>query len=109
MPASTAEAVSFFPPTFSALLQRGLRLVEQHCLIDLDGDGYKEPYIVTFDLGTGNMLRIVARFRWQDIEYLGKTSKIVRIRAEEYFTKYSFIPSPDGGIYDLMGTSRQTS
>jgi hypothetical protein len=27
--------------------------------------------------------------------------EVINIRAMEYFTKYTFIPSPDGGIYDM--------
>ena len=75
--------------------------LEQHCLLDLDKDGYAEPYIVTIEESSKAVLRIVARFdREEDIERTaGK--KIIKIRATEYFTKYSFIPSPDGGIYDI--------
>lgn len=78
---------------------------EQHVAMDLDGDGYAEPYIITFELLSGYVVRIVARFssektiqRMAAGTYAGK---IIRIEAEEYFTKKSFIPSPDGGIYDI--------
>ena len=30
-----------------------------------------------------------------------KNPKVVNIEVEEYYTKYGFIPSPDGGFYDL--------
>lgn len=82
-------------------------LLEQHCWLDLDGDGYAEPYIVTVEESSKTLLRIVARFeRMADIEFVqddhdNDTDKILCIRATQYFTKYSFIPSPDGGIYDL--------
>ena len=77
------------------------QLCEQHCSIDFDDDGYAEPYIVTFEEVSGCVLRIVARFdREEDIERDHK-GNIISIRAVEYFTKYSFIPSPDGGIYDI--------
>ena len=36
--------------------------LEQQCLIDLDGDDYEEPYIVTVHQDTGKVVRIVARF-----------------------------------------------
>lgn len=35
--------------------------LEQHRLLDLDGDGYKEPYVVTIDKDTKHVARIVAR------------------------------------------------
>ncbi len=37
-------------------------VLEQHCWIDLDGDGYKEPYIVSVRHDTAQVLRVVARF-----------------------------------------------
>ena len=36
--------------------------LEQHCMIDLDGDGIAEPYIVTVHKDTEQVARIVARF-----------------------------------------------
>jgi len=73
--------------------------LEQHCLLDLDGDGYAEPYVITFESSSHEILRIVTRFEWQDVERVQK--EILRIRSTEFFTKYGFIPSPDGGIYDI--------
>lgn len=75
--------------------------LEQHCLLDLDGDGYAEPYIVTCDRESKRVLRIVARCdREEDVERT-RSGDIIQITPTEYFTKYSFIPSPDGGIYDI--------
>lgn len=78
---------------------------EQHCNCDLDGDGYAEPYIITFEEVSGCIVRIVTRFDSEDaIERVASGSnkgKIIQIRANEYFTKRTFIPSPDGGIYDI--------
>ena len=71
-------------------------LYEQYCWLDLDDDGYKEPYTVIFDDG-GQVFRIINRFA--AIERDGK--QILKIHAKTYFTKYSFIPSPDGGFYDM--------
>lgn len=76
-------------------------VLEQHCWLDLDGDGYSEPYIVTLEDSSREVLRIVARFdREEDIEY-NENGEIIRIRAVEYFTKIPFLPSPDGSIYDI--------
>lgn len=75
--------------------------LEQHNWMDLDGDGYAEPYIVTLEEMTGTILRIVTRFdREEDIERADDKT-IIRINATEYFTKIPFIPSADGGIMDI--------
>ena len=77
------------------------RSLEQHRLLDLDGDGYAEPYIVTIEETSKAVLRIVARFDREEAIERTLSKKILRIRPTEYFTKYSFIPAPDGGIYDV--------
>jgi chaperonin GroES len=75
--------------------------LEQHCCLDLDQDGYAEPYIVTFEQDTQTILRIVCRFdRESDIERNAQR-EIIRIHGTEYFTKIPFLPSPDGGIMDI--------
>jgi chaperonin GroES len=87
------------PPTASEV--QPFTLLEQHCWLDLDGDGYAEPWIVTIEERSSAILRIVARWDAENqIEY-NSDKKLVRIRATEYFTKYGFIPSPEGGIYDV--------
>lgn len=74
--------------------------LEQHCSMDLDQDGYAEPYIVTLEKDSQAVLRIVARFdREEDIERT-VAKRIIKISPMEYFTKYSFVPSPDGSVYD---------
>lgn len=76
-------------------------IIEQHCWMDLDQDGYEEPYIVTVDRESGECLRIVLRCnRIEDVQY-NAAKEIVQITATEYFTKVPFIPSPDGGIMDI--------
>jgi len=42
---------------------RPRKLLEQHTYLDLDGDGYKEPYVVTIDSDTQKVFRIVNRFQ----------------------------------------------
>jgi chaperonin GroES len=73
--------------------------LEQHCYLDLDGDGYKEPYIVTVHKDCCQVVRIVANFRMEGVKDNGK--RIVRIPKDQYFVKYSFIPHPKGGFYDI--------
>lgn len=168
------------PPPQSAFTPR--KLLEQHKYLDLDGDGYPEPYIVIVDHASQKTLRIVARFakvvteQSVQIEELRKkvvflslqkqakevqiqalamsvlpqkpeeaeqksqeaaaaepgmralrvqtlqiddeiqtltaqaqqlkkddqeNPKVLSIAALEHYTKYGFIPSPDGGFYDL--------
>ena len=71
--------------------------LEQHLWLDLDDDGYKEPYIVT--VGGGKVARIVAGFDLDKVKV--KDNKIVSIERIEYFTKYGFVPNPDGSFYDI--------
>lgn len=73
--------------------------LEQHRLWDMDGDGYPEPWIVTVHKETAQVVRIVARFDVDGIVLNGQ--KIVRIEPDQYFVKYSFIPSLDGSWYDI--------
>ena len=145
-------------------------LLEQHCYLDLDDDGYPEPYVVTVDRSSKKILRIAARFAKIDTEQSlkikqltdqfkllkiqiqqivssipqpkegeqptdqhlqaaqqaeqqvmavqqkqyqlqeqikvleednKKNPKVLLVKAEEHYTKFGFIPSPDGGFYDL--------
>lgn len=80
------------------------KFIECHCFWDMDDDGYDEPYIVTVHYNTKQVVRMVARFEVGDVE-LGTDSKgkekLIRIKPTQYFTKFGFIPNPDGSIYDL--------
>lgn len=74
---------------------------EQHALCDLDGDGYAEPYIITFELNSHSIVRIMTGFeRLEDIDR-SISGGIRSIRRFECFTKYEFLPSPDGGLYGI--------
>ncbi len=73
--------------------------IEQHTYLDLDDDGYKEPYVVTFHKESGNVMRITARYLPDDIKMDGK--KITSIKARQMYTKFSFVPNPDGSFYDI--------
>lgn len=74
--------------------------LEQHRLLDLDEDGYPEPYIVTVHRETAQVARIVARFDREGV-MLNAKGQIARIEPRHYYTKYSFLPSPDGSFYDV--------
>lgn len=72
--------------------------LEQHRLLDLDGDGYPEPYIVTVHKETGKVARIVARY---DEDGIIANDRVVAIKPVRYYTKYGFIPAMDGSFYDI--------
>lgn len=74
--------------------------LEQHRLWDMDEDGYPEPYIVTVEKETGRVVRIVARFDERGVQQ-AEDGRIIRIIPSNTFTKYGFIPAPDGSFYDI--------
>lgn len=75
-------------------------ILEQHTYLDLDEDGYAEPYIVTVEAESNKVLRIVPRFSEADV-LMDDKQNVVSIEAIQYYTKYGFIPNPDGGFYDI--------
>lgn len=77
-----------------------IELYESHCFLDLDGDGYEEPYIVTLHSDTMQVLRIVRRFKEEGITEK-EDGTLLRIDPIEYFTNYIFIPDPNSGVYGL--------
>jgi chaperonin GroES len=97
--APTDDRRGQMPPEGSA--ETPFKGLEQHCDLDLDQDGYAEPYIITFEQESKCVLRLITRFdKPEDVERT-ESGEIISIRSREYFTKYSFIPSPDGSIYDI--------
>jgi chaperonin GroES len=60
-------------------------LLEQHLDYELDGSGFKKPYIVTVDNETRRVLRVMPR----EIEVGDIVHKL------SFFTLYTFIPSPE--------------
>lgn len=75
-------------------------IIEQHTYLDLDDDGYKEPYIVTFELHTGTVLRIAARYD-DNTMYFNDKDQLLKIEPIQYYTKFGFVPNPDGSFYDI--------
>ena len=74
--------------------------IEQHRWLDLDEDDYKEPYIVTVHKRSKKVVRISVGYDEEGVEQDGK-GNIISLQQVQYFTKYSFIPSIDGGFYDF--------
>jgi len=75
-------------------------IYEQHRYLDLDGDGYQEPYIVTLHEASGKVLRIVARYDESSFEY-NEHGKFIKINPIHYFTDYHFVPNPNGSFHSL--------
>ncbi|MCK4252693.1 hypothetical protein KAX97_14695, partial [candidate division WOR-3 bacterium] len=76
------------------------KFLEQHRWYDIDKDGYQEPYIVTVHQATQKLVRISARFELKGIETNDK-GEIVRIKPTHYFTRFLFMPAPDGSFYGM--------
>jgi chaperonin GroES len=79
-------------------------VLEQHLWLDLDGDNYLEPYIALVRYDNRSLLALRPRFLPSGIEHVNPRdpeSGLLRIVPETFFTKYGFIPSPDGGFYDM--------
>lgn len=87
--------------------------LEQHRFLDLDGDGYQEPYIVTIHEQSKKVVRIRARFKAEDVKFANSKGKVMRINPRMFYTKYYFMPSLDGSVYemgfgDLLGPINET-
>lgn len=73
--------------------------IEQHTFYDLDGDDYAEPYIITFERRSGKVVCIQRRYTLDDVTLEEK--KIVKIKPTQMYTKFGFVPNPDGSFYDI--------
>lgn len=84
-------------------------IIEQHTYYDFDGKGNPAPCIIWICSTSKKVLRIQIRYLSDDegnaIDELGRPSK--EKIAIEYFTKYGFLPNPDGfldyGLGHMMG------
>lgn len=73
--------------------------IEQHRRLDLDDDGYSEPYIVWVHKQSNEIARIMPRFDIEDIEADGE--KVIRIKAQCWYEDFNFFPDPEGGPYGI--------
>lgn len=71
--------------------------VEQHRRIDLDGDGYGEPYIVTVHKASQKIVRVVANFEMADV--VADQERVISIARRDHYAVYHFLPSMDGGFW----------
>lgn len=82
-------------------------VLEQHRLEDLDGDGIEEPYIITVDRESRQVLRIEAAFvrsditATQDSESEDERGTVISISRWMPFVEFPFLPDPRGRFYAL--------
>lgn len=98
--------------------QEAVDMIAQHTLLDLDNDGYPEPYIVTIVRESGQVLRIEANYNVETILVKSKTLPrpatlkkaiifplneldVVSISKEQDFIHYIFQPDPQGGFHGI--------
>lgn len=75
--------------------------IEQHRRLDLDDDGYPEPYVVTVHLRSQKVVRILARYAPEGVHATSDGQTINRIEPEDYYTLYPFLPNLEGGSYPM--------
>lgn len=94
---ATVRAEDRQPSAFADVFEA----IEGYISLDLDKDGYPEPYIVTFVPKVGKIVRVVPRFQADAITTNPENKKVVRIIPDDYFVEYQFMQSPDGSLYAL--------
>lgn len=77
------------------------QLIEQHTFYDFDDDNYAEPCIITFERNSGTILRISHRYHKDDITMKPDNKGIGKIKPIQMYTKFGFVPNPDGSFYDV--------
>lgn len=75
--------------------------IEQHRRIDLDKDGYSEPYIVWMHKETKQIARILPRFDEDDIDVNPENGDIIKIRPQSFYHGFEFFPDPEGSPYGI--------
>jgi chaperonin GroES len=84
---------------------RPITFYEQHRFLDLDEDGYAEPYIVTVHRDSGKVVRILPRWDESGVHMSEPTpegqQQIIKIKPVHYFTSYMFMPCPRGSVYGM--------
>lgn len=66
-------------------------ILEQHRLLDLDGDGIAEPYIAHVCAQSEKLLRLTIRY---EADQMG--TPVAGKLPTEYYTHYQFLPNPEG-------------
>lgn len=104
VPLNESTNLSIKLDTINAVPQQNLEakysFVKQHTYLDLDNDGFKEPYCVTFDRGNQKVVRIYADYDLDGISesedgYIYNIERIVNV------TCFRCFPSFDGSFFGL--------
>lgn len=74
-------------------------LLEQHRMQDLDDDDIDEPYIVTVDRETQQVLRIEAAYDEDDVIIV--KDRVVEVKRFVPFVKFPFLRDPKGRFYEI--------
>ena len=74
--------------------------LEYHGWYDFDEDGYEEPYIITVEKSSRQVLQITPRFTDSNIEK-DADGNVIAIDPYESYTRFIFIPDPEGSFYGI--------
>lgn len=75
-------------------------ILEQFCYIDLDEDGYEEPYIVFFHKDSEQILGIYSGYDVEDI-HVNTKGKVKKIIPKPFIIDYHCIDDPAGKYHSL--------
>lgn len=75
-------------------------ILEQFCYLDLDDDGYEEPYIVYFNKESSWILGIYAAYDVEDI-HVNKKGAVKKIVPRPYIVDYHCIDDPAGKFHSM--------
>ena len=115
------ERIQFYPNEIEEMIRAGLFIeqrydagesgsndddaprdfLEQHRWLDLDEDGYAEPYIVTIHKPSSKVSRIISRYDAEGVKIDRSSGRVMQIEPVHSYTKYDFLPNPDNGIYGV--------
>lgn len=85
------------PPAPGDDPQKPRKFIEQHRMDDLDGDGLAEPYIVTVDTETHQVLRVEPAFTLDDV--MTRDGRVTRIERWLPYASFKFLPDMKGRFY----------
>lgn len=95
----SGEYLDFQNPVVGDDDQCGRLLLEQYRMVDIDGDGLEEPYVITVDHETSKVLRVEPG--WTQRYPADTKQPAMKFDRFQPYTKYGFIPDPKGRFYDI--------
>lgn len=76
-------------------------ILKQHCWVDLDDDGYAEPYCVYVTRNSKQVLCIYPDFEVQDLNIDPVDNTIISVKQRLNIVDYHLINDPEGKFYSL--------